>query len=166
MKSGRGRLSTFRKVGVLCFPMKDFALGSTPDRDSPALREIRPPLRRESSCRARWLNIRNRQADSLCNRRFKVRRQAQIRSCEIGKQRLPARTSVAMTFVAVRAWASGFDGTLHKDISSVNARLADECSLDGPDILIHFRIINPKLATIRRLLFGSNYRCSTLSPRC
>lgn len=44
-----------------------------------------------------------------------------------------------------QAWCGSFDGILHRDIASVNRRLAEECAQHGPDLLIPVGSIHPLL---------------------
>jgi predicted TIM-barrel fold metal-dependent hydrolase len=44
-----------------------------------------------------------------------------------------------------QAWAGSFEGLLCRDVAGVNARLATACREQGPDFLLPFGCINPKL---------------------
>jgi uncharacterized protein len=43
-----------------------------------------------------------------------------------------------------QAWAANFEGVLHKDLTGVNERLADECRRVGRNVFLPFGSVNPK----------------------
>ncbi len=57
-----------------------------------------------------------------------------------------------------QAWAGSFEGLFHRDVAAVNARLVAACRQSGPDFLLPFGTVNPRLPDWQRDLADCHER--------